>query len=67
LPRRSLLIGQVTTYPLDLVRSRLSIATASISSAKGAAGGAMTAEDALLGIAGMTKKVYRTEGGLKGL
>jgi solute carrier family 25 phosphate transporter 23/24/25/41 len=45
----------------------LSIATASISSAKGAAGGAMTAEDALLGIAGMTKKVYRTEGGLKGL
>lgn len=55
----------VATYPLDLVRARLSIATANM--AQTGAGAAFTAQDAALGIAGMTKKVYRTEGGLRGL
>lgn len=53
------------TYPLDLVRARLSIATANMARSSGSHG--FTAEDAKLGIAGMTKKVYRTEGGVKGL
>ena len=53
------------TYPLDLVRARLSIATANM--ARSSASHGFTAEDAALGIVGMTKKVYRTEGGIKGL
>ena len=54
------------TYPLDLVRARLSIATANL--ARGATSHHhFSAEDAKLGMIGMTKKVYRTEGGLKGL
>ncbi|GHJ84259.1 hypothetical protein NliqN6_0661 [Naganishia liquefaciens] len=76
----------VSTYPLDLVRSRISIATASIDMRKpsvrrdaaatatassiarsSSAGARPTVLDRDLGIWGMTKKVYRTEGGLKGL
>lgn len=71
----------VSTYPLDLVRSRISIATASISMRKPADEAARIsgvdtvssvttrtrALDRDLGIWGMTKKVYRTEGGLRGL
>ncbi|WOO83899.1 putative mitochondrial carrier [Vanrija pseudolonga] len=53
------------TYPLDLVRARLSIATANMAHSGSAA--AFTAEDAQLGIVGMTKKVYRQEGGIRGL
>ncbi|KAL1406364.1 hypothetical protein Q8F55_008063 [Vanrija albida] len=53
------------TYPLDLVRARLSIATANMAHSGAAA--AFTAEDAKLGIAGMTKKVYQQEGGIRGL
>ena len=60
-----LLTHTVATYPLDLVRARLSIATANMAQTGGAS--AFTAEDARLGIVGMTKKVYRTEGGLRGL
>lgn len=56
----------VATYPLDLVRARLSIATANLSQTGGGPS-AFTAEDAKLGISGMTKKVYHTEGGLRGL
>ncbi|KAJ9105366.1 hypothetical protein QFC21_001735 [Naganishia friedmannii] len=77
----------VSTYPLDLVRSRISIATASISMPRtpgmartgigssvpsaSASASASTVRtrvlDKDLGIWGMTRKVYRTEGGLKGL
>lgn len=70
----------VSTYPLDLVRSRISIATASISMRKPAdeaarlsvidtvsSGPRTKVLDRDLGIWGMTKKVYRTEGGLRGL
>lgn len=56
----------VATYPLDLVRARLSIATANMAQT-GAAAAAFTSEDAKLGMVGMTKKVYRTEGGVRGL
>lgn len=56
----------VATYPLDLVRARLSIATANMAQTGGGPA-AFTAEDARLGIVGMTKKVYATEGGLRGL
>jgi solute carrier family 25 phosphate transporter 23/24/25/41 len=61
------------TYPLDLVRARLSIATSNLAvrgaggAGSGAVASAFTPEDAKLGILGMTKKVYRTEGGLRGL
>lgn len=60
----SQLIVPAATYPLDLVRARLSIATANMSRSSGSM---FTAEDAKLGIMGMTKKVYRTEGGIRGL
>lgn len=56
---------EAATYPLDLVRARLSIATANL--ARGSSPHHFSAEDAKLGMIGMTKKVYRTEGGLKGL
>ncbi|TIA95784.1 hypothetical protein E3P96_03754 [Wallemia ichthyophaga] len=48
------------TYPLDLVRSRLSIATASL-------GLESSRRDAQLGILGMGKKVYYEEGGIRAL
>jgi len=51
-----------STYPLDLVRSRLSIATATIGKGKSSI---YTQRD--LSIVGMTLKVYREEGGLRGL
>jgi hypothetical protein len=47
------------------VRARLSVATANM--AQSGVKSAFTPEDAKLGIVGMTKKVYRTEGGLRGL
>ncbi|TIC37632.1 hypothetical protein E3Q09_00641 [Wallemia mellicola] len=49
-----------TTYPLDLVRSRLSIATASL-------GVESSRQDAKLSMWAMGKKVYREEGGYRGL
>ena len=52
----------VSTYPLDLVRSRLSIATATIGSS-----GAATLAGQKLGIWSMTVKVFREEGGMRGL
>jgi len=55
------------TYPLDLVRARLSIATANMSVREGTYKQAFTADDGKLGMFGMTKKVYATEGGLRGL
>lgn len=54
------------TYPLDLVRARLSLATANMAVRDGAKA-AFSAADAKLGMVGMTKKVYATEGGLRGL
>lgn len=57
----------VSTYPLDLVRSRLSIATASIATGKGKGKLMCDVVDKDLGIWGMTRKVYRTEGGVRGL
>ncbi|OCF31669.1 solute carrier family 25 (mitochondrial phosphate transporter), member 23/24/25/41 [Kwoniella heveanensis BCC8398] len=59
------IVAVAATYPLDLVRARLSVATSGMAVQK--AGGGFTAEDAKLGMIGMTKKVYRTEGGIKGL
>ncbi|WWC87928.1 uncharacterized protein L201_002828 [Kwoniella dendrophila CBS 6074] len=59
------IVAVAATYPLDLVRARLSVATSGMS-IKSASGG-FTAEDAKLGMIGMTKKVYRTEGGVRGL
>ncbi|WVQ79153.1 hypothetical protein IAT38_001249 [Cryptococcus sp. DSM 104549] len=59
------IVAVVATYPLDLVRARLSIATANMAVRK--PGDAFTTADAKLGMVGMTKKVYRNEGGLKGL
>lgn len=76
-----------TTYPLDLVRSRLSLATATISATAPALNSApaatMTAGTGVAAKAayhtassflpheltmwGMTKKVFREEGGIKGL
>lgn len=58
------IVAVSATYPLDLVRARLSIATANMASS---AKHGFTSEDAKLGIVGMTKKVYRTEGGIRGL
>lgn len=55
----------VATYPLDLVRARLSIATANMAVRQ--PGAAFTNEDSRLGMVGMTKKVYKAEGGLRGL
>ena len=62
----------VATYPLDLVRSRISIVSASIGAAQQAhlQGGAailggITQKD--MGMLGMTMKVFKEEGGLKGL
>ncbi|KAI5453993.1 hypothetical protein NCC49_004986 [Naganishia albida] len=61
----------VSTYPLDLVRSRISIATASIAprrkTSRTGIGSSRVIEQRDLGIWGMTRHVYRTEGGLKGL
>ncbi|KAJ9114886.1 hypothetical protein QFC20_001258 [Naganishia adeliensis] len=64
----------VSTYPLDLVRSRISIATASIAPGRspqmartGMRSGAKVFEQRDLGIWGMSRHVYRTEGGVKGL
>ncbi|WVQ93453.1 hypothetical protein IAU59_000527 [Kwoniella sp. CBS 9459] len=59
------ILAVAATYPLDLVRARLSVATSGM--AVQTAGGGFTAEDARLGMVGMTKKVYKTEGGIKGL
>ena len=61
---QALIIG--ATYPLDLVRARLSLATANMAVRDGAKA-AFSAADARLGMVGMTKKVYATEGGLRGL
>jgi len=57
------------TYPLDLVRARLSIATANMATSrpKSLRELQVAVEDAKLGMVGMTKKVYRTEGGVRGL
>ncbi|OCF57873.1 solute carrier family 25 (mitochondrial phosphate transporter), member 23/24/25/41 [Kwoniella mangroviensis CBS 10435] len=59
------IVAVAATYPLDLVRARLSVATSGMA-IKSTSGG-FTAEDAKLGMVGMTKKVYRTEGGIRGL
>lgn len=68
-----------STYPLDLVRSRLSIATASISlqnqlsanstpsSTSGASSAKARYSKADLTVVGMTLKVMREEGGVRGL
>ncbi|KAK1927598.1 mitochondrial carrier domain-containing protein [Papiliotrema laurentii] len=61
------IVAVVATYPLDLVRARLSIATANMSVREGSGSQAFTAADRKLGMVGMTKKVYATEGGLRGL
>ncbi|KGB78345.1 solute carrier family 25 (mitochondrial phosphate transporter), member 23/24/25/41 [Cryptococcus deuterogattii 99/473] len=58
-------VAVVATYPLDLVRARLSIATANMAVRQ--SGAAFTNEDSRLGMVGMTKKVYKAEGGLRGL
>lgn len=64
------------TYPLDLVRSRLSIVSASIGTSAAAArsvassrGGAaiLSGSPKEMGMLGMTVKVFREEGGLRGL
>ncbi|MBW0527961.1 hypothetical protein O181_067676 [Austropuccinia psidii MF-1] len=52
----------VSTYPLDLVRSRLSIVSANIGSRLPTKNSAKE-----LGMVGMTLLVYKTEGGIKGL
>jgi solute carrier family 25 phosphate transporter 23/24/25/41 len=52
-----------STYPLDLVRSRLSLATAALSSAGGGAPAFTRAE---LTMWGMISKVFREEGGVRG-
>ncbi|ORY24070.1 mitochondrial carrier domain-containing protein [Naematelia encephala] len=62
------MVAVAATYPLDLVRARLSIATANMAMANSPSSkSAFSAQDAKLGIAGMTKKVYMTEGGIRGL
>lgn len=61
------IVAVVATYPLDLVRARLSIATANVSVRDGSGVSAFTAADGKLGMVGMTKKVYATEGGIRGL
>lgn len=55
----------VSTYPLDLVRSRISIATASLHTA-GSRDAALV-QARIPSIAEMTEKVYAEEGGLRGL
>ena len=77
-------LGLAATYPLDLVRARLSIATANMAvrapsmastsapalalgGARSIASSAFSTEDAKLGMIGMAKKVYATEGGIRGL
>lgn len=65
------------TYPLDLVRSRISIVSASIGNTANAtvniqqgSGGTATAtliRQKELGVLGMTMKVFKEEGGLRGL
>lgn len=64
------------TYPLDLVRSRISIVSASIGAAAaanpaafaaGTGGTAALIKQKELGVWGMTVKVFREEGGLRGL
>jgi solute carrier family 25 phosphate transporter 23/24/25/41 len=60
------------TYPLDLVRSRISIISASIGNPaavvqQGAGGTAALIRQKELGIMGMTVKVFKEEGGLRGL
>ncbi|KAL7004630.1 hypothetical protein EMMF5_005815 [Cystobasidiomycetes sp. EMM_F5] len=59
----------VSTYPLDLVRSRISIVTASIGSAQlqAAGGGQAIPLPKEISILGMTSKVFREEGGVRGL
>nr|ODN92400.1 solute carrier family 25 (mitochondrial phosphate transporter), member 23/24/25/41 [Cryptococcus depauperatus CBS 7841] len=57
------IVAVVATYPLDLVRARLSIATANMATRSSL----FTSEVATLGMVGMIKKVYATEGGLRGL
>ncbi|KAK8861608.1 hypothetical protein IAR55_002431 [Kwoniella newhampshirensis] len=59
------IVAVAATYPLDLVRARLSIATSGMALRK--SGEAFSSEDARLGMVGMTRKVYKTEGGIKGL
>ncbi|WRT65737.1 uncharacterized protein IL334_002685 [Kwoniella shivajii] len=59
------ILAVAATYPLDLVRARLSVATSGMA-IKSVSGG-FSAEDAKLGMVGMTKKVYHTEGGVRGL
>ncbi|KAH7913445.1 mitochondrial carrier domain-containing protein [Hygrophoropsis aurantiaca] len=63
-----------TTYPLDLVRSRLSIATASIpiqlqdgSQSASASKPHLSTSKADISMRGMTLKVMREEGGIRGL
>ncbi|KII92349.1 hypothetical protein PLICRDRAFT_50736 [Plicaturopsis crispa FD-325 SS-3] len=58
-----------STYPLDLVRSRLSIATASIPMAalRSTSRADLTISRADLTIWGMARKVVREEGGVRGL
>lgn len=62
------------TYPLDLVRSRISIVSASIGAAASNANPALTGSGTAalvrqkeLSVLGMTAKVFREEGGLRGL
>lgn len=52
----------VSTYPLDLVRSRLSIISASIGSRR-----PTNHETSGMGMIGMTIQVYKHEGGIRGL
>jgi solute carrier family 25 phosphate transporter 23/24/25/41 len=54
----------VSTYPLDLVRSRLSIVSASLGIGREATA-ALASSGAQVGIVGMTVKVYREEGGIR--
>lgn len=66
-----LLIIAAATYPLDLVRARLSIASANMavvgSTVPQTLIRALSSDDAKLGIVGMTRKVYANEGGVRGL
>lgn len=60
------------TYPLDLVRSRISIVSASIGNvaanpAMVGPGTAALIRQKELGVLGMTAKVFKEEGGLRGL
>lgn len=59
----------VSTYPLDLVRSRISIASASMymENKSAAEAGKKPTAPRVPGVVEMTIKVYREEGGLRGL